>query len=283
MYNHFAQFMEYHNLPLKSEAIKRRLENYEKSAPLLDPPSQRIEIPFEGIMLSGNLRFPKSDKGIKKVPCAILIGGLESAKEGFYTFENLCLARGLATLSFDGPGQGETHSKMKARPDFEKATSAVIDFIHKEKQDQIDVSRIGVIGRSTGGYYAPRSAAFEKRIKACVAWAVIYDFGLRWSGLTDTQKDGFTYVSGKKNWDESREYFKLFTLRGAAEKITCPLYILHGMLDNSIGIEQPERVAREASGPTKLVIEKDGIHCCHNMAHVVRPRMADWMRATLLD
>ncbi|MGI0090378.1 MAG: alpha/beta hydrolase family protein, partial [Nitrososphaerales archaeon] len=139
---------------------------------------------------------------------------------------------------------------------------------------------IGVIGRSTGGYYAPRSAAFEKRIKACVAWAVIYDFKT-WDKIPDTPKDGFTYASGKKNREEAKEHYKAFTLSGAAENITCPLYILQGRLDDLIPAEHANQLANEARGPTTLVMEEEGIHCAHNLAHIVRPRMADWLATTL--
>jgi 2,6-dihydroxypseudooxynicotine hydrolase len=27
----------------------------------------------------------------------------------------------------------------------------------------------------------------------------------------------------------------------------------------------------------EVQVEEDGDHCCHNMGHLVRPRMADWM------
>ena len=276
LYNHYAQFMEWHNQLKKDDAISRKVRNYNKGAPLFSPPSERIEIPFEGAVLPGFLRIPV---GSKKPPLVLLIGGLESTKEEFYTFENLCQRRGLATFAFDGPGQGEVYYKLRARPDFEKATSAVIDYL-QSRSDQVDLSRIGIIGRSLGGYYSPRSAAHDERIKACVAWAVIYDFS-SWNKMSPGLKDGWTYISGSRGWDEAREYFRSFTLRGSTDKIKCPIYILQGELDDICPPEQARWLADEVKGPVKLDIVAGGTHCVHNLGHIYRPRMADWLTITL--
>ena len=38
-----------------------------------------------------------------------------------------------------------------------------------EKRNDVDSDRVGIWGVSLGGYYAPRAAAFEERIKACIS------------------------------------------------------------------------------------------------------------------
>ena len=57
--------------------------------------------------------------------------------------------------------------------DFERATSAVIDYL--EKSSHVDANRLGVFGPSMGGYLAPRSAACDTRIKACTFAGGMYD------------------------------------------------------------------------------------------------------------
>ncbi len=104
MHYHYGQFL-YFRFPEKREAGQRRKQElYRNAAPLLVPPAERVEIPIDETSIPGCLRLPP---GIAKAPCAILIGGLESTKEESYGFENLLLRRGVATLAFDGPGQGE--------------------------------------------------------------------------------------------------------------------------------------------------------------------------------
>src|SRR3972149_3721336 len=60
-------------------------------------------------------------------PLALLLPGLDSTKEEFFSWENVFLARGLATLSLDGPGQGETGYTTHIRPDYEGAGTIVLD------------------------------------------------------------------------------------------------------------------------------------------------------------
>ena len=44
------------------------------------------------------------------------------------------------------------------------------------------------------------------------------------------------------------------------------------------GPEQVEKFRRGVTGAElEIQVEEDGDHCCHNMGHIVRPRMADWL------
>ena len=49
----------------------------------------------------------------------IMIPGLDSAKEELRSTEELFLARGVATFSVDGPGQGEAEYDLAIRGDWE--------------------------------------------------------------------------------------------------------------------------------------------------------------------
>src|SRR5438128_2431275 len=82
-------------------------------------------------------------------------------------YEDIFLQRGMATLSFDGPGQGEAEYDMPIRGDYEAPVQAVIDYV--KSRDDLDPDRIGIMGVSLGGYYSARAAAFDKRITACLS------------------------------------------------------------------------------------------------------------------
>src|SRR4029077_8860410 len=93
---------------------------------LLDPTAERVEAPLDGGRVVGNLRRPG---GVDKAPLVVLIPGLDSTKEEFFHWEDVFLARGMATLSLDGPGQGETGFALDIRPDYEAAVGGLLDAV----------------------------------------------------------------------------------------------------------------------------------------------------------
>jgi 2,6-dihydroxypseudooxynicotine hydrolase len=190
------QNLYYDDPQLKRTVHDRKVAVFAHAATMLSPPLQPVSIPFDGIEMPGYLRLPEDAKagaqdGSKPPPCVILLGGLDTTKEDCLVVNDLCVERGLATLAFDGPGQGETLFRMPWRRDFEQSVIAVLDFL--EQCPQIDAGRIGIIGRSTGGYYAPKAASMDTRIRAAVAWGAMYHLR-NLASIPRATLDGFVYV-----------------------------------------------------------------------------------------
>jgi len=169
---HFAKFVFVEDMAQLNAAHAKAVDCRTLALPHIDPPGERVAIPYEGHTLYGVLRRPT---GVQRPPVVVMCMGMDSAKEEMATNEYHFLRRDIATLAFDGPGQGEAEYDLPIRPDYEKAVSAVCDFI--ETRTDLDAARIAVWGVSFGGYYAPRAAAFEKRLKACIAISGPFDFG----------------------------------------------------------------------------------------------------------
>ena len=62
---------------------------------------------------------------------------------------------------------------VKVRPDWEKVVTPVVDYLLTRRD--VDSARIALYGGSFGGYLAPRAAAFEHRLAACIADAALFD------------------------------------------------------------------------------------------------------------
>lgn len=278
MYYHYAQLFMFQRPDLRHIGQNKKVELYKRAAPLICTPAERVDIPFEGFTIPGYLRLPVD---AKRSPCTILLGGLESTKEENVLFERMCLDRGLATFAFDGPGQGEMFQQTRIRPDFERFTSAVIDYL--ETRPEIDGSKFGIIGRSLGGHYAPKSAAHDERIAVCVCWGVLYELQSIWWEMSEITRNGFTHCAGETDPAQAKETLKFIDLSGWAEKIKGSLYLQHGMLDNLVPFYQVERLEKEAVNAREIVTqyEPDGIHCCDNMAHRSRYPMADYLAKVL--
>jgi len=278
---HYAQFMWYHDAARRQRGQDRKVELYERAAPHFARPARRVEIPFAqpaAHTVPGYLRLPAGPAPGGRWPTVLLIGGTESTKEESYRFENLCLARGLATFAFDGPGQGEVWRSVKVQPRFERWTSTVVDHLLAH-EPAVDGARLAVLGRSLGGHYALRSAAADDRLKACVAWGAFWDY----SYLPDapaTEEIGNLYVAGLLDDPEAGNAYlaEVWDLSDVAAELRTPAYVLQGAHDPMFTAEQTDLLRRGlAHAPLELVVEPEGGHCCHNIPHLVRPRMADWL------
>ncbi len=273
---HFAKFVFVADVGQMRAAHLQAVECRKLALPHLRPAGEYVQIPFQGKSFAGILRKPA---GAARPPLVVMCMGLDSAKEEMDSYESLFLARGLATLSFDGPGQGESEYSIPIRGDYEVAVAAVMDWVQQRKD--VNSGSTGLWGVSLGGYYAPRAAAFEKRIKACIALSGPYDMGAAWDGLPELTRETFRTRAHCETQDEARRVASTLSLAGVADKITCPLYIVTGKLDRVVPWQDAERLAREARGAVELVVIEDGNHVANNRAYKYRAQSADWMAGQL--
>ena len=113
---HFSKFVFVVDYEQMREAHRKAVECRNLALPHIDPPGERVLIPYEGKTLAGILRRPQ---GAARPPVVVMCMGLDSAKEEMDTNESVFLARGMATLTFDGPGQGEGEYDFAIRGDYE--------------------------------------------------------------------------------------------------------------------------------------------------------------------
>jgi 2,6-dihydroxypseudooxynicotine hydrolase len=273
---HFAKFVFVHRYDEMRAVHRQAVACRQAALPLIDPPGERVEIPYEGTRLYGILRKPRA---VARPAVVVMCMGLDSAKEEMDAYESVFLARGMATLAFDGPGQGEAEYELRIRGDYEAPVKSVVDYVMT--RSDLDGERIGLWGVSLGGYYAPRAAAFEKRVKACIALSGPFDWSEIWPQLNPLTREAFRVRAKCADDAEAERYGANLTLKGVASKITCPLFIVAGEQDRIVPWQDSERLAREASGPVELLLIEDGNHVANNRGYRYRTQSADWMAGQL--
>lgn len=124
---------------------------------------QRYDVPFEGKYLNC-IRIPaQHPKGT-----VLVCGGYDSFIEEFVLQVRDLADKNYDVILFEGPGQGRClQQNLYFQYDFEKPTAAVLDYF--------GIRHCAMVGISWGGYFALRSAAFEKRIGAVAAYDVMDD------------------------------------------------------------------------------------------------------------
>jgi dienelactone hydrolase len=155
----------------------------------------------------------------------------------------------------DCPGSGEALrlQGMTARIDTEAWAAACVDYL--QSRDDVDPDRIGLVGWSLGGYFAPRAAAFEKRLALVVAWGGNHDWGavqrrrLAREGERPVPHywEHVLWVWGHEDLATFIDFADAVTLDGVVEKIDVPFLVCHGENDRQIPLEYARRSYDQAT------------------------------------
>ena len=168
---HHADPKDPEMLPL----AQRSMESFGKAAELLSFPTEFIRVPYEDTTLPA--WFWRSPVAGPKAPLMIVHQGRDAWAEDNKFIADACILRGLHCLMVHCPGQGIVlrEQGLPFRYDWEHVITPFVDFA--VAQPDIDPERIVLMGLSMGGGLAPRAAAFEKRIKICIANAGVLNWG----------------------------------------------------------------------------------------------------------
>src|ERR1022692_107407 len=238
---------------------ERQRDAFRRAAPFVPFHIEGVSIPWSGVPMPGYLLRPSADAA-QPLPTVLFPGGFDSTAEEMYKYgAQAALEFGWNVVTWDGPGQGgmlvEHHVPM--RPDFEAVLTPVVDWA--VQQPFVDPRRLMLVGRSLGGYLAPRGASGERRLAALVCDPGQFDFPSRFVSMfsesdwgkvldadpaMDASLEGFASTARDREFYGSRmaamgaatfgEWLRAltgYTLAGRAEQITCPTLITEGAGD----------------------------------------------------
>ncbi len=296
-----AERMLAHSDPNRIPTYRRVLELAQQAFDLQDTRITRVAIPYEGTTLPGYFSAaPATDAA--PAPVVVLVNGLDSTKEHQYSSGHWAelAARGISCLMLDQPGTGEALrlQNLPARVDTEAWAGAVVDWLLT--RDDVDPARIGIVGWSLGGYFAPRAAAFEKRFALCVAWGANHDWGAVQRRRLEREGERpvphyWEHVLWVWGFDPGTDLadFVAFAdqvhLDGVVEEITVPFLIAHGQNDRQIPLEYAHRSYDRATGSPKRELRvftpEEGATEHIGLDHLsyVSVYIADWVADTFAE
>lgn len=298
--------------PRIEQLYEESLQCFKKAVELGDAPMDFVKIPYENDTLPGHF-YRAGGSGAK--PTLIIMTGFDGTKEELYGIALAAVKRGINCLAIEGPGQGEVVRKqhLKFRPDYEKVITAVVDYL--VSREDVNAKRIILWGESLGGYLAPRGAAFEHRLFACIADSGIYDF-LAAKIPTDIPRDKFyayiaanpekanqefesymsksnfmkwffhhgMYVVGAETPAELMLKLKEYTLAGLTEQIQCTTLIVDGENEQFAG-SQAKILYDMLNCPKEFMFftneEGAGDHCQIGSPLIAYERIFNWIEETL--
>jgi hypothetical protein len=293
--------------PRFSDSIRRQQEAFRRAAALSEWQIETVEIPYENTTLPGYFMAPAGAEGR---PTLIITNGYDGTIEELYFSGGLAaLKRGYACLVFDGPGQGGAlvDQGLVFRPDWEAVVTPVVDWLIE--RPEVDPARIALMGRSFGGYLAPRAASGEHRLAAMIADAAQYSFtNRRLLFLPEEYRDqadtgdpavlnplleaamaanpyvAFSVERGMLTHgvDTPIDYLRAmrtYTNEGYAERITCPCLICEAENDVRGGDAAPLYDAITAPKTYLLFTNEEGAgeHDEAGAAGLFSQRVFDWL------
>lgn len=235
-----------------------------------DEPAERVEIPY------GDSSFPgiffRSPLAGDRSPVVVHVNGLDSTKEMIYgaPLRTDLARRGISTLMVDHPGTGEALRLrgLTAIVEAEKWAGACVDYL--ERRDDVDPDRIGIVGWSLGGYYAPRAAAFEKRFALCACWGANYNWGELQRRRAEREGENpvphywehVQWVWGQPDFDAFMRFAPAVSLEGVVSQITVPFLVTHGSGDRQIPLEyahaQYDAAVNSPDRELRILTPRDG-------------------------
>jgi dienelactone hydrolase len=246
--------------PHRVPTYRRVLELQQKAFDLKDPRLTRVAIPYENTTLPAYFSAaPATDDA----PAAVMImwNGLDSTKEHMYAsghWQELA-ARGISCLMVDCPGSGEALrlQGLTARIDTEAWATACVDYLLT--RDDVRPDQIGLVGWSLGGYYAPRAAAFEKRLALVVAWGANHNWGAVQRRRLEREGERpvphywehVLWVWGYDDLESFIDFADGVQLDAVVERISVPFLIAHGGDDRQIPVAYAHRSYDQAVNSPK--------------------------------
>lgn len=284
-----------HGAEGRLELYQKFLSTFERGLLLSRENCQRVEIPYEGKVLSA--LYVRAEGVDGPAPILVQVNGLDSTKEMKYRvgLPGWLAKRGVSSLLVDQPGTGEALRlyDMKARYDSEHWASRVVDWL--EQRDDVDSKRIGLEGVSLGGYYCPRAVAFEPRFACGVVWGANHD----WRDVQKRRldKEGsfpvphywehVRWVWGGKDTDEFMQIAENVHLDGILDRIKVPFLVTHGEKDSQIPLKWAQRtydqLVNSPKRELKIFTERMGgiQHSSFDNPVNAGHYIADWIAETL--
>jgi alpha-beta hydrolase superfamily lysophospholipase len=261
------------------------------------PRLEHVEIPYQGTSLPAIYVHAEPANG-GKVPAMVFFDGLDVTKEiQYHKGVADLVARGIACLIVDGPGNGESirFRDLYLRHDTEHYATPVFDWL--AARSEIDPKRIGVMAISLGGYYAPRAAAFEPRYACCIAWGAQWDYHKIWRERFERLARADTpalsvaarhilWVVNAPSQDEALRRLEPFRLDGVVQKIACPFLMLHGEGDEQIPLPEAQKCFDAVGSRQKTMKvftrQEGGYHHCQiDNQSICSAYMWDWLEQVL--
>lgn len=267
----FGQYVMFLDVGRKRALHESCVRAYAQAAPLFEVPARPFEVLYRRKPMRGYLRVPA---GSEPAPVVVIFNGTNAVKEELHWWSESFLERGIATLTFDGPGMGQTFHRLSMVAEPRPVGVAILDRI--DGCPELDPGAVAFLGMSLGGYMAIRMASHDPRIKAVAAVSPPYSADVYWNLTLAGMRRELAALYGIEE-NEMTSVIDKITLADVLPKLHCPLIVSGGGHDHITPGSEAWRIFEAAPGERELVFYPKGAHDCFNVLADLKPRMVRWL------
>jgi alpha-beta hydrolase superfamily lysophospholipase len=297
--------------PRIAELSERSARCFREGLRASDARLEETSVPYEGTALPGI--FYPAGPGRRRT--LIVQTGFDGTMDGLYPWARAAVRRGWNCFTFEGPGQGQVIRKLGLpfRPDWERVVGPVVD--HLVGRADVDDDRLALLGVSFGGLLAPRAAAFEHRLAACMANGGVFDFlgpripkGMTREGFVEAIRAAPAQVdeamraaaakSPEARWGQENGMYTFhasipsewlaklldYNLASCAAQIRCPTLVVDVENEDSFAGEAKKLYDALACPKTWMYFSEEegaGDHCQTGSPTLGQQRIFDWLDETI--
>jgi len=243
-----------------------------------------VNLEVDNINIAGQLYLPEGDRPYQTVcTCHGIPAGIPDPNDkGYASLAEYLCSNGLAVLIFNFRGTGASGGNLDILG-WTRDLGAAIDYLCA--LDEVDKSRLSLLGFSGGAAVAVYVAARDKRVMAVVSGACPAEFGL-WTRSGPKSLIGhFRDIGAIRDSDfppspqDWLDGFKIIKpIDYIAQVSPRPLLLVHGSQDETVSVDDAHRLYAQAGEPKKLAIV-DGAG--HRLRHDegAMAIVLDWLKA----
>jgi dienelactone hydrolase len=296
LYLFTAERMQAQGDPKRAETFAKAQQSFSDAMSLGRHNCERVEIPFKSTTLAGLFVRAEGARDTK-APCVLYVNGLDSCKELLYwsKLPHALARRGISTLCIDQPGTGEAIrlNKLPATPFSEQWATPCYEWL--SKHPQVDASRVGIVGISLGGHFAPRALAYEPRFASGAVWGANHNWAEVQQQRLNREGENpvphywkhVMWVFGAKDMDDFLQKASGMTLNGTLDRIKVPFLVTHGAHDRQIKPDYAQQsfdqLVNSPRRELKIFTDREGgvEHVGADNMSFGRDYIADWFADTL--
>ena len=245
---------------------------FAQAQPFLAPDARRLSIPWRNHVLPGYLQVPPGAQAHSGL--VVLLNGASTSKEESFGWAEGFLRAGLAVLSMDTPGSGESSGIRAPDHDEDDVLDGVFDLLRSEPV--LDLTQVSVIGVSLGGNLAVRVAARDRRIMCAVAVTPPFD-PARWvHRASPILVEQLGELAG--GWgDDPYDTVERYSLHDITPDLRSPLLVFGAGKDLVIPPAESQLLAARAGALGTLVWYPLGGHCLYEWIPAWTGEAATWI------